>query len=245
MFVVFVFTLCKELGKNEKHLKKKDSKKTKTMINIDSIDWEKLKLVKSGRTVKLMYDKKPLSFCTSTLYSPFGVKSVMKEWATFAEYSIDCSLNQSSNDSAVTFKAFLDELDKRVTQMVQDNLNVFNNPKSNVAIQSSIDYQPIMRENGSYPKLVRLQLNRDKNGNFTSFAFDESKNSIKIDEGNVADVLVKGKAFKAIIECSKLWFYNGKVGSIWNIEQLRFADSSKAKLNQVNQSMYTELMISD
>lgn len=217
------------------------------MINIDTIDWEKLKLVKSGRAVKLMYDKKPLSFCTSTLYTPFGVKSFMKEWATFSEYSIDCSLNQSSSESAVTFKNFLEELDRRVTSMVEENLEIFNNPKSNVVVPSSVDYQPIMRGNGNYPKLIRMQLNRDKNGNFTSFVFDENKNSIKIDEENVTDVLVKGKAFKAIIECSKVWLYNGKVGTVWNIDQLRFADQSntKAKPAFVDQSMYNELMICD
>jgi hypothetical protein len=216
------------------------------MINIDNIEWEKLKLVKSGRGVKLMYDKKPFSFCTSTLYSPFGVKSFMKEWASFSEYSIDCSLNQSSSESAVNFKTFLEELDERITSLAQDNLDVFSNPKSNV-IPSSFDYQPIMRGNGNYPKLIKLQLNRDKNGNFSSLVFDENKNSIEIDEGNVSDVLVKGKTFKAIIECSKVWLYNGKVGSIWNIDQLRIADNTKTKTNQTdtNKNVYNEMLICD
>lgn len=216
------------------------------MINIDDIDLEKLKLVKSGRAVKLMYDKKPVCFCTSTLYSPFGAKSFKKEWATFPEYSVDCSLNQSNNDSAVAFKSFLEKLDKRITELVQNNLEVFNNPKASVAIPDTVDYQPIMRENGNYPKLMRLQLTRDKNGNFTSFVFDENKNSIKIDEGNVSDVLVRGKVFKAIIECSKVWLYNGKVGTVWNVEQLRFADTSKAKSQvAVGENVYNELMICD
>jgi hypothetical protein len=212
------------------------------MINIENIDWEKLKLVKSGRAVKLMYDKKPLSFCTSTLYSPFGVKSFMKEWASFSEYSIDCSLNQSSSETAVSFKTFLEELDKRITTLAQENLDIFSNPKSSV-VPSSFEYQPIMRENGSYPKLIRLQLNRDKNGNFSSLVFDENKNSVKIDEGNISDVLNKGKAFKAIIECSKVWLYNGKVGSIWNVDQLRIAANTKAKMESKN--VYNEMLICD
>lgn len=214
------------------------------MINIETIEWEKLKLVKSGRAVKLMYDKKPLSFCTSTMYSPFGVKSFMKEWSTFSEYSIDCSLNQSS--TTTPFNIFLEELDKRITVLVQDNLEIFNNPKSNVAVPNSVDYQPIMRENGSYPKLMRLQITRDKNGNFTSFVFDENKNSVKIDESNAADVLTKGKAFKSIIECSKVWLYNGKVGTVWTINQLRFAENNRTKpVATVDESVYNELMICD
>lgn len=236
------------LKKNEKPVKEVKNKQI-TMIDIGTIDWDKLKLVKSGRAVKLMYDKKPLCFCTSTLYSPFGVKSFMKDWATFSEYSIDTSLNQSSSESAISFKNFLEELDRRLTTLVQDNLQVFNNPKSNVDVTNAIDYQSIMRENGNYPKLVRLQLNRDKNGNFTSFVFDEKKNSIQIDEGNISDVLVKGKSFKAIIECSKVWLYNGKVGTVWNIEQLRFVEpynnNTKLQSVQVNESMYNELMICD
>lgn len=216
------------------------------MIDIENVDWDKLKVVKSGRTVKLMYDKKPLSFCTSTLYSPFGVKSFMKEWANFPEYSIDCSLNQSGSENAVAFKTFIEKLDEKVAEIVRDNLDAFNNPKAKEPVPSTVDYQPMMRENGNYPKLIKLQLPRDKNGNFTSFVFNENKESVKIDEGNVSDVLVKGKVFKTIIECSKVWLYNGRVGTIWHIDQLRFSDSSKAKMGGNNtKNMYNELLICD
>ncbi len=215
------------------------------MIDIGNIEWEKLKVVKSGRIVKLMYDNQPFSFCTSTLYSPFGVRSITKDWSTFPEYSIDCSLNQSSSESAVAFKTFLEELDTRLTTIVQENMHVFSSPKSNTDTNTSFDYQPILRENGSYPKLLRLQLKRDKNGNFTSFVFDENKNNIKIDENNIEETLVKGKTFKAIIECSKVWLYNGKVGTIWNIDQMRFDKNVVATTTEPQESPYNKLMIAD
>ena len=82
-------------------------------------------------------------------------------------------------------------------------------------------YCPILRENGTYPKLFRIQLPRDKNGNFTFFAFDETKEKIKVSESNIENLFSRGKVFRGIIECQKLWVYNGKIGSIWNLVQMK------------------------
>lgn len=214
------------------------------MIDINNIEWEQFQLAKSGRTVKLLYKKEPLQFCSSYLYTPFGVKSVTKDWANFSEFYVSCSLNDASSESAIKFKEFILQLDNKIRELVNENSNIFNNAKVTLDA-SQCEYSPILKENGDYPKLMKLQFIRDKNGNFNSFIFDENKDKIKIDENNIEAILPRGKVFKCIIECSKIWYYNGKIGSIWNILQLRFAKNNEKTFNQVQNNTYSTLMIQD
>lgn len=206
------------------------------IVDLQNIDKELFKLGKSGRSVKLLYNKEALQFCTSSLYLPFGVKSVIKEWSNFTDYNIDCSLNQSTSENAIAFRNSIEQLDKIITELVKDNLTLFNSKNENA--NENFVYSPILRENGTYPKLMKLQLPRDKNGNFESFMFDDKKQKIKLNENNILEFLPKGKVFKCIIECSKIWYYNGKVGSIWNVVQLKFSEKP-SKQNEVENTNNT------
>jgi hypothetical protein len=221
-----------------------------TVIDLQNLEIEKLKLGKSGRAVKLMYNKEPVQICTSTLYCPFGVKFVAKEWSNFTEYYIDCFLNNSKSDISVNFKKSIEHFDELIQKLVKENITLFNS-KTETANEQFL-YSPILRENGNYPKLMRLQLTRDKNGNFESFLFDENKQKISLKESNIENVLCKGKVCKTIIECVKVWYYNGKVGSIWKIVQLKFSEKSidQGEPNEIDtdakmNSVYTQLMIID
>lgn len=206
------------------------------MIDTKQVAWESFKLGKSGRNVKLLYGKEPVKFCTSTLYTPFGVKSINKDWSNFTEYSVDCSLNNAQSESATSFRTFLETLDMKIKELVEQNQDMFNSK------ESDFSYTNILRENGSYPKLMKLQFVRDKNGNFTSFIFDDKKNKLPVDESTLSQLVSKGQNFKCIIECSKVWFYNGKVGTIWNIVQLKL---SEKQIKSTNATSYNELMIMD
>lgn len=218
------------------------------MLDIDNVNWDEFKLAKSGRSIRLLYNKEPLQFCTTSLYSPFGVKSSIKEWSNFTEYVLDCSLNQSSEDNAVNFKDFLDKLDKKIGELAKDNTELF---KASRGFDPNFVYSPILRENGNYPKLLKMQLLRDKNGNFQSFVFDCNKEKIKLGENNIEEVLCKGKVFKCIIECSKVWFFNGRIGSTWSVVQLKFNEKKVYENNNNDtngnsvSNMYTNLMIMD
>jgi hypothetical protein len=139
----------------------------------------------------------------------------------------------------VSFRAFIEKLDEKVKELVQQNKGMFQN------LGDDFDYSSIMRENGSYPKLVKLQLPRDKNGNFTSFMFDEHKEKIKINDKNIEELLAKGKVFKCIIECSKIWAYKNKVGSIWNVVQMKFSENQIAQRSTPEANVYEGLMIDD
>lgn len=212
------------------------------MLDLKTIDNTLFKLAKSGRAVKLVYDKEPVQICTSTLYSPFGAKPTIKEWSNFTEYNIDCSLNQSGSENAVQFREMIETLDKVIEKLVNENLTLFN-----LSETKDLLYSSMLRENNSYPKLIKLNLSRDRNGNFESFIFNTQKEKIPVNERNIEEILSKGKVFKAIIECVKVWCYNGKIGSVWKIVQLKFSEKEPeptAKLFDPSK-VYSQLMIDD
>lgn len=222
------------------------------VLDLQNINATDFKLGKSGRAVKLFCNKEPVQICTSTMYLPFGVKSVNKEWSTFSEFAIDCSLNQSSSEVSTAFRRSIETIDQIIERSVRENISMFDN--KNETAHPDFTYSPMLRANGTYPKLMKLQLPRDKNGNFESFIFDENKQKIAVDEERITDVLCRGKTFKAIIECVKVWYYNGKVGSIWKVVQLKFAESSRTDTNTngnpnstnvVDANLYNSLMIDD
>lgn len=213
------------------------------MLDIDNIDWSLFKLAKSGRSIKLLYNKEPVQFCTAGLYTPFGVKSINKEWSTFTEFNIDCSLNQSASESATIFRNTIEKLDQTIYNLVKENTDIFTTTKGEKPT-NNFTYTPILRENGNYPKLMKLQFTRDKNGNFESFIFNDQKEKLKIDENNITEILTKGKIFKCIIECSKVWFYNDKIGTIWNIVQLKLSEQ-KVIQPRITENTYNSLMIQD
>ena len=218
------------------------------IVNLDTFDETKLKLGKSGRAIKLFYDKEPIQICSSTLYTPFGVKSITKEWSNYSEYNIDCALNQSASETSVNFRKNIEKFDSILHNLVKENTSLFSS--KNEQCNENFIYSPILKENGNYPKLIKLQLSRDNNGNFNSFIFNENKEKVKITEENIEEILSKGKTFKVIIECVKVWFYNGKVGSIWKIVQLKFSERNYEKINNVNseenvKNVYNQLLILD
>lgn len=213
-----------------------------SLLNLDNIDWSAFTLGKSGRTIKLLYNKTSFQFCTSLLYSPFGAKSNVKDWSKFDEYYLDCSLNQSNSEQSIKFREFLTKLDEKINELVKENKELLNIPTDS----SEYVYNTILRENKNYPKLMKLQLPRDKNGNFDCFIFSNDKSKIKINDSNVEETLTKGKIFKCIIECSKLWYFKEKVGSMWNIVQLKFADIKLSNENMDNiENIYNNCMIQE
>lgn len=217
------------------------------MIDIAQLDFSKLQLGKAGRNVKLLYDKEPLTFCTCTMYSPFGVKSIDRQWTTFPDFQVDCSMNQSQSESATSFRGFIDKLDTAIQELVKQQPSLF----SGVDI-ATCDYLPILRQNKDYPPLMKLNVERDKHGNFLTFFFDKNKEKINVDETSILQVLKKRSMFKCIITCSRVWVYNGRIGTAWSISQVKLADnenngkndnSQEEKVSTQAKTMYDNIMI--
>jgi len=214
-------------------------------VNLFDLDLTKLQLAKSGRNIKILYNKEPLQIVTGKLYTPFGAKVKQNNFSNFSSYYVDCSLNQSNSNASVQYRESLEALDKKIIELIQNSLHLFNNASSS-AEDVSNNYLPILRENKTFPKLMKITLSRDSKGNFDSVIFDEKKEKILIDDNNLEDVLCKGKVFKTIIECAKVWYYNGNFGTIWNLKQLKFMENTPMDAEKEDKSqIYQRIMILD
>ena len=134
----------------------------------------------------------------------------------------------------------MEALDNRIIELIQEYEQLFNTDNDNINFNDikSI-YCPILKENKTYPKLMKISLPRDTKGNFDFVVFDETKNKITVDDSTIEQVLCKGKIYKGIIECSKIWYYKGKFGTTWNFKQLKFVENnvqphSKQEIYQKN-----------
>ena len=107
-------------------------------------------------------------------------------------------------------------------------------------------YSPILRPNKTYPKLMKIALPRDTKGNFEFVVFNENKEKVSITDSNIEEVLCKGKIFKGIVECGKVWYYNGRFGTTWNLKQMKFVEQNTSDIKDIQKSeSYQSIMILD
>lgn len=210
-------------------------------INILELDLSKLDLGKSGRTIKLLYNKQPLQLVTPKVYSPFGVKVNNNDYSNFTNCHIDCSLSQMMTQNSINVAKALDALDNKITELIKIKSNLFKDIADvDLSADVSTYYSPFFRPNKNYPKLMKISLPRDKNGNFDFVLFDENKNKVPVDDSNIEETLCKGISFKGIIECSKVWYYRGKFGTTWNLVQSRFSPKNNINRDQDPEEQETE-----
>lgn len=203
-------------------------------VNLSDIDLSQLKLAKSGRMIKIMYNKEPLQLVTGKMYTPFGVKVNTNNYSNFTNCHLDCSLNQSNSEVSVKYRESLEALDKRIIELIQESLHLFTTDMDYSPEDIPNIYSPILRENKTFPKLMKITLPRDTKGNFDYVIFDESKEKITITDSNIEEVLCKGKIFKGIIECGKIWYFKGRFGTTWNLKQLKFVESTVVDKSSVS-----------
>lgn len=218
-------------------------------INLNELDVTQVKLAKKGRAIRLMYNKEPLQLVTGLLYTPFGVRVTPNSYSDYATCTLDCSLNQSKSEVSVKYSDSLVKLDAKVIELIEQSENLFNVGNDNVDFADIKScYSPILRDNKTYPKLIKIALPRDSNGNFDFVIFNEKKEKVPLDDDNIIEVLSKGNIFKAIIECGKVWYYKGKFGITWNLKQLKFVENTiETKPTNIasNSEMYETVMLLD
>ena len=70
-------------------------------------------------------------------------------------------------------------------------------------------------------------------------------------KSTVNQITRSSKIFKTIIECNKIWYYNGRFGTTWNIKQLKFVNNIPIDENttenntNTNNNIYQNIMILD
>lgn len=211
-------------------------------IKIEEVDHKMLKIAKSGRTISLRYNNEPFQISTCKLYTPFGVNGYSNNYSPYTDWAINCSVSQLNN----SFQNEFDKLDSHVTSLIKESDHLFKD----IDFESNF-YNTTFRENKSYPKLMKLSLPRDKNGNILAVFFDENAKKILVDDKNIEQILSKRTIFKCIIELSKLWSFKGHIGATWNVLQIRIiSKNSEIEPDEdttvVDSSIYTsKLMLDD
>lgn len=220
-------------------------------VKIEDIDVNQLKIAKSSRTVTLRYNNLPFQLATCKLYSPFGVKGTNSDYSPFTNWTIDCSIDQNNSDASQLYQTNIDLLDTRLIELIKESCNSFN-PRNMEEVDLTGDfYSPILRNNKTWPKLMKISVPRDTKGNLLSVIFDENTEKIPITDKNIEQILCKGKVFKAIIEFSKFWIYKGRIGTTWHLIQMKLIskttkDKEPEDTEAPNASIYTNnLMLDD
>jgi hypothetical protein len=189
-------------------------------INILELDFDKLKIGKSGRTIKIIYDGNPLQLVTTKMNAPFGVKIFNNDYSHFTNCHLDCSISETN----LKIKEAYQMLDDKIKELIiNSNDKAFNE----INFEDPTFYSSMFKGNSNYPKLMKVSLPRDKNGNFDFVIFDDNKDKVKITDSTIESILGKRTVFKSIIECNKIWCFKGKVGITWNLVQMRLVPKSE------------------
>lgn len=192
-------------------------------LNWDSeIDFDLFSIVQSGKTLKLKYDNQNFKIISDTVYCPFDCSENTQSWAQHKQWSVSCNILNNE------FANLLNKIDAKIKSLLQDK----------EYIDESTLYRNVLYSNTNYTTL-RLNIKRNnKDGNFISSIFDIDKNKIYINDNNISNQFTKNY-MKAVFECEKLYVYNNKAGSVWNLDQSRFVvyDNEEFKNVELNEQI--------
>lgn len=195
-------------------------------VKLEEIVHTKFKIVKSGRTVGLRYNNSPFQLSTCKMYSPFGVNGKSTDYSPYTNWTIDCSINKSNMSTQSKTEDLFNKLDDTVKQLIKTNINSFPAAANDTDIETDDFYSPILRQNKSYPRLMKMSFPRDRNGNILSVLFDEDGKKLLLNDNNIEQLLCKGSVFKCILEFSKFWCFQNRIGSTWNVIQMRMCSKN-------------------
>lgn len=180
---------------------------------------EQLGFAKVRKAIKIVdASNKPLQVTSGELYLPFGVSSWENKYSDYNDYSLQCYVDKTEG-----FQEFCEELNERIQNMSNE---------SSMIDTTNVDFTPILKHNKDFPKLLKINLPRDRFGNFDFVVFDQDSNKIMVTEDNIENIFCKKRTFKCIFENAKLWEYNGKIGTIWNMIQAKYYNIQENPVNE-------------
>lgn len=202
-------------------------------LNWENVDIEKFTLCKSGKNLKLRYDNQDFKIITDVLYCPFDSNVNTFTWMKHKQWSLTCNI--ISGD----FKIFLKNMSNKIKYLLEQEQ----------LLDSSYEYRDLYTQKGQYMSL-RLNLKRKSDGKFLSNVFSPEREIITFNDVDVKNLFTK-KYIKTIIECEKIYLYNGKCGSVWCLDQGRFQqENTDIQLSEENENdegnnNITECLIDD
>jgi hypothetical protein len=212
-------------------------------FTVSKVSVGQLKVLDSGG--KMAYvnygDSRNLVMQTPSLPSPFGLNVFDK--AGPPKFSFDLALRgYQENPKVRAFYEALVGLDEYMIELGVKNSKLwFKSDMKREVIEAF--YSPIVKfgrdKEGNrtpYPPNVKLQLKKNRDGNFETEFYDENaktnpnaKALVLDDENPIESFLVKKVEVTALMQCTGVWFAGGKFGLSWKAVQVRL-DSVPAGL---------------
>ena len=214
------------------------SKQQTPSVLIKDIDINKITFSKVGKGGKLVYNygtendeqKHEFKFSTNTMYSPFGINENQSKYSSHLEYSISASVNASDMENAVSTREILELIDHKIEDIIKEKSEVLN-------LQDDYSYFSFYKNSGNYPKLIKFSFPRDTHGNFKTTVFDDDKKKVPLSDSNISEIFKKGSLFRISAVNKKIWAFNGKVGTIWEIDQVKLIKGNEINNDDDNASV--------
>lgn len=168
-----------------------------TDVKLNELKFPKTKQTTGNRFLSVFYNKKKLGVKLPKLRIPFDTKV-----STFG--SIELNLSLGANQDLIDK---VEEIDRQIVAFAEEH--GWNSEDT--------EYVPMLKRSSgnAYPPTIRVKV---KDSTF----FDENKQEIEVkNEEEICELLPKTTMVLTAIECTGLWFMNGRYGISWKLVQAR------------------------
>lgn len=157
------------------------------------------------------------------LYMPFGVSCFEPEYGGPAKYTVDFTLNGHDEEGSFVHR-FVSEFRKLENKMCEEIVaqsgDIFNGESKTLDEVKSMFTSAIRDDEGGggWPPKLKAKVDVTSDGRaFKSHFYDE--------EGTPrTDAPARGiyarASGRSILELASLWFFNGKIGALWKVNQM-------------------------
>ena len=217
----------------------------KKPVKWKEFNFDCLKIGLDKKTPKLYYERRDendapvldeLQIQFPHMNVPFGIKENehKNQWSNFKEYYFDCSLKHSVEEE--NFNNFMQKLNEKIKSLINE-CSSFKEPCTD-------DNYGNIERTGKFNSLIKLNVLRDKEGNFNSYVFRynsaKKHDKVLIKDENIHEVIKAKTIFIPIVNCSKIYYYKERYGSIWNLIQMLIIEKQVETAPKPESNVYTQ-----
>lgn len=175
-----------------------------TDVKLNELKFPKTKQTTGNRFLSVFYNKKKLGVKLPKLRIPFDTKV-----STFG--SIELNLSLGANQDLIDK---VEEIDRQIVAFAEEH---------GWNTEEDTEYVPMLKKSSgnAYPPTIRVKI-QVKDGVIGSTFFDENKQEIEVkNEEEICELLPKSTMVLTALECTGIWFMNGRYGISWKLVQAR------------------------
>jgi hypothetical protein len=184
-------------------LKMETIKKT-SEIDCKNIKFSKMREERGHKFVSVFYNNHKFRVHSAKVKVPFGIKKFGDK------YTMQLSVSDNN------MKELLKDIDTALVKAGRENTKEWFQTNKDVG-----DFKSNVKQNGTYPPLVSVKLPQDQNGEFKFSLYNDKKEKVEVNEGNVVELFSKGVLIKPILECVGVWFKDNTYGISWKLFQAK------------------------